>query len=59
MKFREALKGFIDHEVTVTTREDEYCGILTEIGDDYVRIYDGTSDCLINLVAIESVTNDK
>ncbi|MBR3969715.1 MAG: hypothetical protein IKJ87_01365 [Ruminococcus sp.] len=59
MNLEEALKNYIDRSCTITTRDDEYDGLLVEVGSGYVKINDGISDCLINLKYIESVSFDE
>ena len=56
MTLNEALKNYLDCECTITTRADEYVGLLTEVGEGYVMINDGISECLVNLTYIESVS---
>lgn len=58
MKLIEAVQRFLNRDCVVTTREDEYCGILTEIGEDYICLIDGESDCLINTAFVESISSD-
>ncbi len=58
MTLSEALKNYIDRECTVTTRNDEYDGVLTEVGEGYIKINDGFSECFINIISVESVTFD-
>lgn len=54
----ELLKRYINRECTITTRNDEYDGVLTEVGEGYVLISDGMSDCILNIAHIESVSFD-
>lgn len=58
MKLNGILKDYINHEVVVATREDEYNGTLTDVGEDYIRLFDGNSECIISLAFVESVTKD-
>ncbi len=56
MFLKDTLKKYIEKECTVTTRDDEYDGVLTEVGEDFVAINDGISVCFVNLKAIESIS---
>ncbi len=58
MKLEEAIRKFIDYECTITTRDDEYDGVLTEIGEGYIKINDGDSECFLNLKYVESISFD-
>lgn len=56
MFLKDALKKYINKECTVTTREDEYDGILVEVGDDYIEMNDGAFSFFVTFKAIESVS---
>lgn len=58
MKIEEAVKSYLNKECTVTTRDDEYDGTLTDVGEGYIKINDGISDCFINLNKVESIAFD-
>lgn len=56
MFLKDALKKFVEKECTITTRNDEYDGVLVEVGEDFVEINDGVSACFVSIKAIESVS---
>lgn len=58
MKFEDALKRYLNRECVVTTRDDEYVGILTEIGEEYILLIDEESEYLLNIAFVESVSVD-
>lgn len=59
MYLKEVLKKYVEKNCTITTRNDEYDGVLMEVGDDFAEINDGDSVCFVNLNAIESVSFDE
>jgi hypothetical protein len=56
MFLKDALKKYINKECTVTTRNDEYDGVLVEVGDDYIEINDEFSSCFVTIKAIETIS---
>ncbi len=59
MKFQEAIKRFLNCDCLVTTHDDEYTGVLTEVGDDYILLVDEDEQCLLNLAFVESISPEE
>ncbi len=58
-KMEDALLRYINRECTVTTVEDEFYGILTEVGDGFILLREDGTDSIINISKIAGVQFDE
>lgn len=57
-KMEDALQRYMGRECTVYTVDEEFEGILNEVGDGFILLKDDNSDCIVNSSNITGVVID-